>query len=161
MSFAIFQPASIQEAMDLLSGSPLPFDSPTQHRFRVLEHLENTFGAGRRRPEWVWAARDDGGNVAAIVAGLSKNPGIVLDHFGVRDAAALPAVLQTASEAARQLPEPVASLFAPAGLGARSPQVQPWTTALEGAGWQLLVERYHYEFTPDGDLAADVATSLR
>src|SRR5215468_12041421 len=104
MSFEIFQPASVDEAIDLLSSSPLPFDSPTQHRFRTLQHLEYAFAEGRRRPEWVWAARDADGTVAATVAGLSKSPGIVLDHFGSRDAAALPVVLAVASEYAQQLP---------------------------------------------------------
>lgn len=33
--------------------------------------------------------------------------------------------------------------------------------ALHEAGWQLLVERCHYEFTPAPELGRDVATSLR
>ena len=46
-----FQPASADEAIDLLSASLPPVDSPTQHRIRGDGHLQDTFESGRRRPE--------------------------------------------------------------------------------------------------------------
>lgn len=38
MSYDIFQPVTSDEAIELLSASPAPFDSPTQHRYRSLDH---------------------------------------------------------------------------------------------------------------------------
>src|SRR3954447_5702024 len=59
-SLQFFQPASDDEAMDLLAASTTPFDSPTQRRFRTELHLGDTFASGRRRPAWVWAVRRGG-----------------------------------------------------------------------------------------------------
>lgn len=46
-------------------------------------------------------------------------------------------------------------------LGVASAQVRPWASALEEAGWLLLVERHHYEFVPETQFATGVATTLR
>lgn len=161
MSYDIFQPVTSDEAINLLSASPIPFDSPTQHRYRSLEHLEYAFDVDRRRPEWVWAARDETGQTAAVVGGLHNGLGIVLDHLGARDMKALRVVLRAATQYAQRLPDPEATLFMPAGVGAACPRVQPWAGALEKAGWQLLVERHHYEFLPEAQLATGIATTLR
>lgn len=161
MSYDIFQPVTSDEAIELLSASPAPFDSPTQHRYRSLDHLEYAFDADRRRPEWVWAVRDKAGQPAAVVGGLRNGAGIVLDHLGARDVNALRVVLRAATEYAHRLPDPEATLFVPDGVGVASPRVQAWAGALEEAGWQLLAERHHYEFLPEAQLATGVATTLR
>ena len=85
-----FHPASVDEAVTLLAASPLPVDSPTQRRIRGLTHLRDTFGSGRRRPEWVWGVRyaDDPtplGVVAAFGADAPDDRVFVLDHFGLPD----------------------------------------------------------------------------
>ena len=161
MSYDISQPATVDEAIALLSASPVPFDSPTQHRYRSLQHLEYAFEADRRRPEWVWAVHDDAGQPAAVVGGLRNGDSVVLDHLGARDTTALPGVLRAATRRVQQLPDPEATLFVPAGEGVASPVVRPWAAALQAADWQLLVERHHYEFMPDAELAAGVASTLR
>lgn len=161
MTLTIAQPGSIDEAMAWLATSPVPFDSPTQHRFRSPEHLKPAFEHGQRRPEWVWAAREDGADPAAVVAGLGQSDRMVLDHFGATDPAALTAAVRAATAAARQFPEAEACLYAPAGLTAGSAQARPVTSTLGEAGWQLLVERCHYEFMPPPELGRDVATTLR
>lgn len=63
-SLNIFCPTSVQEAITILQTSPMPIDSPTQRRYRTSTHLNTTFSSGRRKPQWVWAAR-------AMQAGMS------------------------------------------------------------------------------------------
>ncbi|WP_147917459.1 GNAT family N-acetyltransferase [Ruania zhangjianzhongii] len=157
----IVQPASADEAIRWLAASPPPFESPTQQRFRRMEHLQPAFERGQRRPEWVWAALDGGGEPAAVVAGLGHADGLILDYFGAADPAALTPALRAATAAAREFPEAEACLYAPPGLPATSEEVRAVVSALAEAGWQLLVERCHYEFTPEPGLAGDDASTLR
>ena len=161
MPVKIVQPASVEEAVSWLAASPPPFQSPTQHRFRRMEHLQPAFESGQRRPEWVWAALDPGGAAVAVVAGLGHPGGLILDFFGAANTAALAAVLRAATAAARQFPAIEACVYAPAGLSTSAPEVRPLVDALHEAGWQLLVERCHYEFTPEPDLGGTVTTALR
>lgn len=157
----IVQPTSTDEAISWLAASPPPLQSPTQHRFRRMEHLEPAFQRGQRRPDLVWAGLGDGGEPVAVVAGLGHPSGVILDHFGAADPAALTPVLRMATAAAREFPEAEACLYAPPGLAATSDEARAMVSALAEAGWQLLVERCHYEFTPEPGLGRDVASTLR
>lgn len=150
-----FQPATNEAAKALLAASPSPFDSPTQHRYRSTAHLDDTFSQGRRRPEWVWAVRRTDGSVGSVAV-LGNNAGtpLVLDHFGLTgDAPTDQALLCHASDAARALGVTEAGVFAPPAATLDSPTVKPLGDALRAAGWDLLVERLHYEFEPSPDLA--------
>ena len=161
MSLEIVHPSSVDEAIAWLAASPPPLDSPTQHRFRRGEHLGPAFAHGQRRPEWVWAAREDGAAPLAVVAGLGHPNGMVLDYFGATETAALATAVGAATAAAHELPEAEASLYTPPGREADSPEVRPLAGILRDAGWKLLVERCHYEFRPEPELGRDSSTTLR
>jgi ribosomal protein S18 acetylase RimI-like enzyme len=161
-----FQPASTDEAMALLAASPLPVDSPTQHRIRGDLHLIDTFDSGRRRPEWVWGVRgDDDPAALGVVAAFGAPDGSriwVLDHFGLPDAPTVTRELvAVASRAALAAGAEEAGIFAPAGATVDDPALAHLVEPLRDAGWVLLVERRHYEFEPPADLAAGVGTALR
>jgi ribosomal protein S18 acetylase RimI-like enzyme len=160
----VFNPASLDEAIDLLASSPLPVDSPTQRRIRTDVHLIDTFDSGRRRPSWVWAVRhDDDSAPLGVVAALGAPDGrcFVLDHFGLPDdpdaarhlvaAATRGAVADGADEA---------GIFAPADMTVDDPALAGLVGPLRAAGWELLVERRHYEFEPPADLVSGVPTAL-
>lgn len=160
-----FQPASVDEAVALLATSPLPVDSPTQHRVRGHDHLDDTFGSGRRRPEWVWAVRRDDEPVLGVVAALGAPDGSrvwVLDHFGIpSDPSVARELVAVASRSALELGAEEAGIFAPAGTTVDDPALVHLVGPLRDAGWGLLVERRHYEFEPAEDLGEDLGTALR
>jgi ribosomal protein S18 acetylase RimI-like enzyme len=159
-------PASVDEAISWLAASPLPVDSPTQRRIRGLTHLHDSFGSGRRRPDWVWAVRaDDAGPPLGVVAAFGSSAPddrvLVIDHFGLP---ADPAVagdlvaLATAEAVAGGADE--VGIFAPTDLAFDDPSLTRLARPLEAAGWRLLVERRHYEFEPPPGLGHDVPTEL-
>jgi GNAT superfamily N-acetyltransferase len=161
-----FHPASVEEAIALLAASPLPVDSPTQHRIRGEAHLLDAFGSGRRRPEWVWGVRrDDDPTALGVVAALGSTDGsriFVLDHFGLPDDPAVATrLLAVASDEARRAGAEEAGIFAPAGSGVDDPALAQLVTPLRAAGWRLLVERRHYEFEPAEGVGSEVGTELR
>jgi hypothetical protein len=164
MSLQFYSPASDDEAIDLLSASPLPVDSPTQHRYRSDLHLQDTFAKGRRRPAWVWAVRYDESQPPLGVAaalGSAQGRAQVLDYFGVpEDPAVAEALLAHATREAVAAGADEACIFAPAGWGLDHAGLATLARPLTAAGWQLLVERRHYEFDPDPDLAQDRVTRL-
>lgn len=161
MPLTVVQPTSVDEAISWLTTSPPPLSSATQHRFRSADHLEPAFARGQRRPEWVWAARRNGSDPVAVVAALGHPSGLLLDHFGATEPLGLAAALGEATAAARAFPEAEASLYAPPGLTAASEEARVMVSALEAAGWRLLVERCHYEFTPTPALNRDFVGTLR
>ncbi len=147
----LFQPTSVEEAVTIVAGLPPPLDSPTQHRLRTQRHLDDTFGSGRRRPEWVWAARNAAGEVTGGLAGIGSQQGA---PSGI-DVMSLP---QGSDQAARLVRWALGearghgfeevSVFAPPDAGAQDARVAPSTAALTDAGWRVFVERCHYEFAP-------------
>ena len=161
-----FQPRTVEEARALLAASPAPLESPTQLRLRRDEHLDDAFGHGRRRPAWVWAVRyaDDPtplGLVGAFGAAFPDDQAWVLDFFGLpSDPVIATALIGQATQAALPLGVDEAGIFGPTGITATHPSLAPLVDPLEAAGWRLLVERRHYEFVPDGDLAAAVPVAL-
>ena len=158
MTFTIIQPADVEAAIDLLRRVPLLVDSPTQRRQRDPDGLSRAFAGGDfRRPDLVWAAVEDGGEPRAVVAGLLAGTQTVLDFFGADDEAALTAVVAAATAGVRDQEWPEACLYAPPGAGVDSPQLRPWVRALRDAGWDLLVERHHYDLAPHPGLAAPPA----
>ncbi|MGI8522206.1 MAG: GNAT family N-acetyltransferase, partial [Nocardioides sp.] len=164
----LFTPASVDEAIDLLTTSAMPVDSPTQRRLRTVEHLHDTFGSGRRRPAWVWALRDgaDGpplGVVAALGSAYDADEqrAFVLDHFGLPDDPELAhRLLGAATDAALSVGVEEAGIFAPTDHGVDSPELLALTEPLRAAGWRLLVERRHYEFEPTPDAGEAHPTEL-
>lgn len=74
----LFQPTSVSQVVNIVAGLTPPLDSPTQHRLRSRRHLDDTFGSGRRRPEWAWAARDAAGEVTGGLAGIGSQHGAPL-----------------------------------------------------------------------------------
>lgn len=165
MSFLeIFCPASIPEAISILETGPMPVDSPTQRRYRTSTHLSTTFAAGRRKPEWVWAARAADGTVVGHVAALSQSGQApeILEHFGLpSDPDQASELMVRATSAARALGVREAGIFAPPGSTLDDPALQPLVGPLCEAGWKLLVERRHYEFEPALELGQRVETRLR
>ncbi|MFC6705277.1 GNAT family N-acetyltransferase [Flexivirga alba] len=160
-----YSPTTDVEAIDLLASSPTPFDSPTQRRLRTELHLLDAFGTGRRRPEWVWAVRDDTdrqlGVLAALGADQPSDQAYVLDIFGLPDdpqvalsltARATSAVLAAGAEEA--------CIYAPPGTTYDAPALRLLADALTGAGWRLFVERRHYEFEPPAGLGDGPTTEL-
>src|SRR5512137_1834425 len=163
-SIEIFCPASIQEAITILETSPMPVDSPTQRRYRTSAHLSTTFASGRRKPEWVWAARAADGTVVGHVAALSPSGQApeILEHFGLpADPAQASELMARATQAARALGVHEAGIFAPPGSTLADPALQPLVGPLCAAGWKLLVERRHYEFEPPPELGQEIETRLR
>ncbi|WP_151081604.1 GNAT family N-acetyltransferase [Nocardioides cynanchi] len=161
-----FQPATTDQAIALLAASPLPVDSPTQHRIRGDGHLVDAFESGRRRPEWVWAVRrDDDPAVLGVVAAFGAPDGSrvwLLDHFGLpTDPATAHELVAVASRAAWAAGAEEAGIFAPAGSTVDDHALAHLVEPLRDAGWVLLVERRHYEFEPADDLGSDVGTGLR
>lgn len=158
----VFQPATLDEARALLAASPPPFDSPTQLRFRSDAHLDDTLTHGRRRPEWVWAARSPEGAVGSVaVLGTAAGKPLVVDHFGLTGNAAVDtALVRHASDAARSLGVGEAAIYAPPAATLTSPDVAPLAEVVASSGWEPLVERLHYEFAPPADLAASDAASV-
>jgi ribosomal protein S18 acetylase RimI-like enzyme len=161
-----FHPASVEEAIALLSASPLPVDSPTQRRIRGDDHLRDAFGSGRRRPAWVWAVRYDDdptplGTVAALGAAAPDDRILVLDHFGLpADPSVARALVARATEEAVAAGADEAGIFAPTDATLSDPSLTAVAAPLAAAGWRLLVERRHYEFAPPADLGGGVPTEL-
>ncbi len=163
-SIEIFCPASVQEAITILEKSPMPVDSPTQRRYRTSAHLSTTFTSGRRKPEWVWAARAADGTVVGHVAALSQSGQApeILEHFGLpADPAQARELMARATDAARSLGVSEAGIFAPPGSTIDDPALQPLVGPLCEAGWKLLIERRHYEFEPSPELGQRIETRLR
>ncbi len=160
----IFCPASIQEAITILEAIQMPVDSPTQRRYRTRDHLNTTFSSGRRKPEWVWAARAAEGTVVGHVAALSPSGQApeILEHFGLpADPAQARQLIAQATEAARSLGVKDAGIFAPPDATMADPALQSLVGPLCAAGWKLLVERRHYEFEPSPDLGQGIGIRLR
>jgi ribosomal protein S18 acetylase RimI-like enzyme len=163
-SLEIFCPASVHEAITILETSSMPVDSPTQRRYRTSTHLSTTFASGRRKPEWVWAARATDGTVVGHVAALSQSGHApeILEHFGLpADPAQARQLMAHATDAARSLGVSDAGIFAPPGSAIADPVLQPLVGPLCEAGWKLLVERRHYEFEPSPELGQRIKTRLR
>lgn len=147
----LFRPTSVEEAVAIVAGLAPPLDSPTQHRLRTRRHLDDAFGSGRRRPEWVWAARNAAGTVTGGLAGIGSQQGA---PFGI-DVMSLPPdrneaarLVRWALVEARKHGFEEVSVFAPPDAGAHDARVAPSTAALADAGWRVFVERCHYEFAP-------------
>lgn len=160
----IFCPASVDEARAILQTSRMPVDSPTQRRYRTSAHLDSTFASGRRKPEWVWAARDVDGAILGHVAALSQSGQApeILEHFGLpADPAHARELMARATYAARSLGVKEAGIFAPPGATITDLALQPLVSPLCEAGWKRLVERKHYEFEPSPELGQKIKTQLR
>jgi ribosomal protein S18 acetylase RimI-like enzyme len=163
-SLELFCPASVHEAITIVETSLMPVDSPTQRRYRTSAHLSTTFASGRRKPEWVWAARGTDGMVVGHVAALSQSGQApeILEHFGLPvDPAQARELIARATDAASSLGVSKAGIFAPPGSTIADPALQPLVCPLCEAGWKLLVERRHYEFEPSPDLGQRIETRLR
>ncbi len=163
-SLEIFCPASVHEAISILETSSMPVDSPTQRRYRTSAHLNTTFASGRRKPEWVWAARAADGTVVGHAAALSQSGQApeILEHFGLpADPAQARELMAHATDAARSLGVRDTGIFAPPGSTIADPILQPLVRPLCEAGWKLLVERRHYEFEPSLELGQSIKTRLR
>jgi ribosomal protein S18 acetylase RimI-like enzyme len=160
----IFCPTSSDEAIAILESSPLSCDTPTQRRYRTRHHLSSTFASGRRRPEWVWAVRAADGRCVGHVAALSHSGSSaeVLDHFGLPEDPGMARLLVSrATKAARALEVREAGIFAPPGATRHDASLQTMLEPLLAAGWQVLVERRHYEFEPPPTLGQGLDTRLR
>jgi len=163
-SIEIFSPASIKEAITILETSPMPVDSPTQRRYRTSDHLSTTFASGRRKPEWVWAARAADGTYVGHVAALSQSGQApeILEHFGLpADPAQARELIARVTDVARSLGVNAAGIFAPPGSTFADLALQPLVGPLRYAGWKLLIERRHYEFEPSPELGQRIETRLR
>jgi GNAT superfamily N-acetyltransferase len=160
-----FQPASAADAQALLSASTMPIDSTTQRRIRTDESLSRYFDQGLRSPEWVWAVRAAGAPDPLGVVGCFGSPEgkpFLLDVLGLPpDQEVANALVARATEHGLPLGLEEALIFAPTDTAYADDVLVRARTALDGAGWRLLVERRHYSFPPPPDLAADAVTDLR
>jgi GNAT superfamily N-acetyltransferase len=147
----------------MLAASRMPVDSPTQRRIRSEENIARTFESGRRKPEWVWGVRRSDAEETLGLLGLFVTPdGIrLLDVFDLPPdphAAEALVVHVTGAVAGH---EAEALLFAPPGTTVDDQSVACVVRPLRAAGWELLVERRHYEFEPPAGFVADTSTALR
>jgi GNAT superfamily N-acetyltransferase len=159
-----FQPTSVAEAHALLAASSLPVDSTTQRRIRSDESLSRYFGSGLRRPEWVWAVRGSDPAPLGVVGAFGSPEGtpFLLDVFGLPpDQSVADELVGRATEAGLLLGLEEVVLFAPTDTSYADDVLVATRTALDRAGWRLLVERRHYSFPPPADLAAGATTDLR
>ncbi|MEL4505887.1 GNAT family N-acetyltransferase [Luteococcus sp. H138] len=156
----LVQATTAQDAIDLMLSAPLAFDSPTNHRLRDRTLLERAFASGRRRPAWVWAARDEH-RVLATVAGLGIGDAVVLDHWGGAPTHGLDLALHAATQALRTVPGSEACLHLPATASTADPTAKPWLDALSRHGWKLLVQRHHYETPAVDALGQEHISQLR
>jgi GNAT superfamily N-acetyltransferase len=165
-SLQLFTASSVEEAHTLLATSRPPVDSLTQRRIRSDQNLSDYFEAGRRRPEWVWGVRCDPDPTPLGVVGAFGTPDglMLLDVFGVPDdPEAARALLARATQDVLAMPghDREVCIFAPPGTTVDDPALAHLVAPLSAGGWQLLVERRHYEFAPAPDLAAEATTRLR
>jgi GNAT superfamily N-acetyltransferase len=164
-SLQFFHPASVDEAHALVAASTMPVDSTTQRRIRTDESLTRYFDSGLRRPEWVWAVRADREpQPVGVVAAFGSPDGrpVLLDVLGLpEDQAVADELVARATEEGIGLGMEEAGIFAPTDTAYADDVLAPARTALDSAGWQLLVERRHYSFPAAPDLAAGAVTDLR
>ncbi len=110
----------------------------------------------------MWAVRRGDGPPLGIVAGLGTaypdERVHVLDYFSAFDdpEAATGLVAWATGEAACD----EAAIFAPTGATADDATLSPLVVPLRASGWQLLVERRHYEFEATIGLGEGIATEL-
>jgi GNAT superfamily N-acetyltransferase len=160
----VFHPASVEEAHTLLAASAMPADTRTQRRVRSDDYLSANFESGRRRPEWVWGVRrdDDAAPLGVIGAFVTADGRTLLDVFDLPadPTAARLLVVQATADALAMPGDGEVCVFAPPGATVEDDALVPLFGPLRDAGWQLLVERRHYEFEPAPDLAADATTEL-
>ncbi len=164
MTLHFYSPTTDDEAIGLLTSAAVPLDSPTQHRFRTDMHLLDAFGTGRRRPDWVWAVRDESGGlgvVAALGADTPSEQAYVLDFFALPDDPGVAGdLIGRATEGLLAAGGEEACIYAPPGTAYDASELQPLVGALTDAGWRLFVERRHYEFEPPARLGDDQPTGL-
>jgi len=147
----------------MLAASRMPVDSPTQRRIRSDENIARMLESGRRDPEWVWGVRREGSpETLGLLAVFTTPDGTpLLDVFDLPDDPdAADALVAHVTEAVAGH-EAEAPLFAPPGTNADDAAVASVVRPLLAAGWELLVERRHYEFEPPAGFAADATTRLR
>lgn len=159
-----FHPASVAEARSLIAASPMPVDSLTQRRIRSDDNLSEYFGAGRRRPEWVWGVRRAGDPTTLGVVGAFGTPDdrLLLDVFGVPDDPEVArSLIRHVTEQTVAGNDEEVLLFAPPGTTVDDASIAPLVDALREANWRLLVERRHYEFEPPPGIGSGVPTALR
>lgn len=151
-SLRFFQPASTAEAQALLSASTMPIDSTTQRRIRTDESLSRYFDQGLRRPEWVWALRAAGERDPIGVVGCfgsTEGKPFLLDVLGLPPVQAVAnAPVARATDRGLPLGLEEALIFAPTDTAYADDVLVGARTALDAAGWRLLVERRRYSLSP-------------
>jgi hypothetical protein len=164
----LFQPASVEQAIDLLRSSRPPIDSPTQRRYRSDEHLEAGFKYRIRRPEWVWAARRGDrvvGTIAALGFGRDDIPRVI-NHMSdpgatTAERADFTALATRATADFCPLGCTDAMIFCPPDVGFDTPPVAPLTAAFRNSGWAPLQAMRHYEFEVHPGLGNGITNELR
>lgn len=174
----LFSPATRENAVALVRSQSPTFDLPSHRRLFGRQSLDALFDRGHRRPEVIWAVRDDAASTGTVLGLLGARAVPATsgdwDTFGLVDLFALPDpthpaasttvdMLLTAMTAwARTCEHVEASFGVPV---ADRPLDQPGTArvvdSLAAHGWRVLVTRRHYHFGPTPDLGADIPLTAR
>jgi ribosomal protein S18 acetylase RimI-like enzyme len=159
----LFSPATRDEAVALVASQPPTFAVESMVKRFSARSLEALFGRDARRPDLVWAARENGQLLGLLGARA------MADDFGLVDLVALPAapeaagaVVGAATDWARTLGHAEASFGAPASEHPlEEPAVRAVVDAFAAHGWRVLITRRHYEFEPTPGLGEGTALPAR
>ena len=159
----LFSPSTSDEAVALVASRAPTLPTPSQDRLFARPTLEGSFDRGARRPDLIWAAREDG-QVLGLLGARTMGQG-----FGLVDLVALPRSPEAASAvigaatgwAGSQEKAEVTFGAAAAERSLDDPGVRAVVDAFAAHGWRVLVTRRHYEFAPTPGLGEDVPLAAR
>lgn len=163
MHLSITRPSTSDEALALLRGARSELGTYIADRVVTEAHLVTAFAARKRRPEWVWAAvRDDRvvGRAAGYGGADNEQPWIVdLFELGAEPdrVEIMTALLRRAADDlhAGGLEQVELNLHPPADWRENPPPaLTGLMTAAEAAGFELLVTRRGFRWTPAAGVPA-------
>ena len=146
----IFSSASPGQARELLLAATPPNASYSQQRLFSVEHVDRALRIGARRPEWVWAAQDESGEVLGVVAGWGashRSTPFILDFLDLPAqpevaVALLDRAVADCGEPGRATIEIIYFLSSETEL--EDPVLRNLVDVLSASGFRMLVRRKRY-----------------
>ena len=162
-SVELFSPATPDEAISLITAQSPTFTTASQVRLFGQSSLETLFDRGARRPELIWAARENGREVGLLGARTFDQDLALIDLLALpANSEAADVVIGAATVWARSFPRAEASFGAPATENpVDDSDVAAVVEAFAAHGWRVLVTRRHYGFAPTAGLGDGVRLPAR